>query len=112
MPRAQAGAPVEQHRKWMLENFDKYIASLEAWENAVARGLTPFPLLLDAHEEITMVWLNALDAGDEAFQEQAEEMNQHLRAYILKIMHGGCNAAECRGWWNSYKGDCCRGFDL
>ena len=109
MNEARAGAPPEQHRAWMEENLEKYLETMQAWDQAVARGIAPYPLLLDALEQITLVWVNALDAGDERMEREAEQMTHALRKLILTIMSSGGGPRECMGWWNSYKGSCCQG---
>jgi len=107
MTTAKAGAPVEQHQIWMMENWRKYKATISRFNDGLLSGRIDYEALVRANEQIILTWINAVDAGDRGAEADTRAIADHLQKLMIRLMNSGrVPCGTCRAWWNVYKGDC------
>lgn len=104
---AKAGLPADQHREWMEENWDKYQRSILTFEESLLSGRVDFASLIEAYQEITLVWVNARDADEFEAEKRSRKICQAIKKLMLKYMQAGRpSCSMCSAWWDRYKGYC------
>lgn len=107
MPQASAGAPPAQHFEWMLDNWAKYKTSIARFNDGLLRGRVDLDALAQAYEEIILVWINAMDAGERDAETRARSIADDIRTLMVRMMNAGrVSCGTCTAWWNRYKGTC------
>jgi len=107
MTAAKAGAPVEQHRAWMLENWRKYKSTIARFNDGLLSGRIDYDALVRANEQIILTWINAVDAGDRGAEADTRAIADHIQKLMIRLMNAGrISCRTCVAWWDRYKGDC------